>query len=480
MFGGNRVVEQIVDRLLEGNFELPAGVQTGGVSGKLSRFVEELKLTRDDVHEIVRAVLDTVAELSTFDVQLKHYATSIQQNAAELNGITQSFYAAFEELSAGMESLSSAMSGCSQSFESIAETAAAMDESFGASNERIAAMQSGAENVSSKIASMNQDVNQLVEVVKRINEIVQGIDSIADRTNLLALNAAIEAARAGEAGKGFSIVAQEIRQLSDNTKELLASMDNLLAEINKASQQSLTSVEEAVVSINTVLDDLSELTSLFAENRNSASQVSGSIENLLGFAQKLDSNAREMSQAVEASTREVERISGITHNLEDTANSLIHTSESIAEVERKVDRAAKLAGELGTHKLFRLTNQDFIDKVELAINNHKAWLEKFKQIARTRNIEPLQTDHTRCSFGHFYYSVKPKSPEILALWQEIDGMHYQLHQLPLGMFDAIKQGSTDLSHYVREAERLSSKLVTRLTEMVSKAKELDNQGQSVF
>jgi hypothetical protein len=70
------------------------------------------------------------------------------------------------------------------------------------------------------------DFDQLNTVGRSIESILEMIRGIAKQTNLLSLNATIEAARAGDAGRGFAVVAEEIRKLSNDTRQAIESKDS--------------------------------------------------------------------------------------------------------------------------------------------------------------------------------------------------------------------------------------------------------------
>lgn len=85
-------------------------------------------------------------------------------------------------------------------------------------------------------------IEKLSEGMEQMRPMVEDISAIADRTKLLALNAKIEAARAGEAGRGFSVVAEEVRNLSDQTHKLVGEIAD---RITRVAEQALTEAENA-------------------------------------------------------------------------------------------------------------------------------------------------------------------------------------------------------------------------------------------
>lgn len=103
--------------------------------------------------------------------------------------------------------------------------------------------------------------NELERISKQIFEVISIIRSISEQTNLLALNASIESARAGEYGKGFSVVANEIRKLSDLTKKSILDVSKLITETNiqvSNVSASVFVVEEIIQNGSTIMNETNQ------------------------------------------------------------------------------------------------------------------------------------------------------------------------------------------------------------------------------
>lgn len=103
--------------------------------------------------------------------------------------------------------------------------------------------------------------NELERISKQIFEVISIIKSISEQTNLLALNASIESARAGEYGKGFSVVANEIRKLSDLTKKSILDVSKLITETNiqvSNVSASVFEVEEIIRNGSTIMNETNQ------------------------------------------------------------------------------------------------------------------------------------------------------------------------------------------------------------------------------
>nr|WP_302053275.1 methyl-accepting chemotaxis protein [Bacillus sp. FJAT-29790] len=113
-------------------------------------------------------------------------------------------------------------------------------------------------NIQNSVNNISSDVQVLLGISKQMQEIVNIVTGIADQTNLLSLNAAIEAARAGEHGRGFSIVAGEVRKLSEETKKSVTNVATLILNTNSQAErltQSLEMIRDAVKDGNNSMEE---------------------------------------------------------------------------------------------------------------------------------------------------------------------------------------------------------------------------------
>jgi hypothetical protein len=117
--------------------------------------------------------------------------------------------------------------------------------SLGQTNKAIEEIAGGSQKLSNVINGILSAANDTNEKINETDSIITSIQSIASQSNLLALNAAIEAARAGDSGKGFSVVAQEMRKLSQNSSESSKKVMAALVEMKKSIDAIMTQVNEA-------------------------------------------------------------------------------------------------------------------------------------------------------------------------------------------------------------------------------------------
>lgn len=121
---------------------------------------------------------------------------------------------------------------------------------------------------------LNSEILKVQELSNEINVILGYIKDISNQTKMLGLNASIEAARVGDLGKGFSVVAKEIRNLAENSKETSKSIAGLVEKIH-------VSVEKTIQVSNTTLD-ITEQQSAAIEETNA------SVEEVTSFTMELN------------------------------------------------------------------------------------------------------------------------------------------------------------------------------------------------
>ncbi|NLK52652.1 MAG: chemotaxis protein, partial [Syntrophomonadaceae bacterium] len=128
---------------------------------------------------------------------------------------------------------------------------------------------SAANEINVNESNLAQSVQEIENISEQINKILNFIKTVADQTKILGINASIEAARAGEHGRGFGVVANEIRNLSDKSKETADQIGKLTNEINtkitlmtKISESSAQQTQEQAAATQEVSAFVFEITDL--------------------------------------------------------------------------------------------------------------------------------------------------------------------------------------------------------------------------
>ena len=313
---------------------------------------------------------------------------------------------------------------------------------------------------------MQKDMDVLLNIISHMNEVIDGINSISSQTNLLALNASIEAARAGDAGRGFAVVAEEIRHLAEETQKLTANMGVFVERIKDASHKSNKSVTSTIESLDTVTQKIGQVWVINNENQQNVSKINDSISSLASVSEEISSSMIEMEEQSTNIKEQCHNLEGNTQSLRSSSEKLKVATKPVTTIENVLSEATKQLGDMTDDAFFRMEYLEFVNYMDTAIEAHKAWLENLSNMVKNQEIWPIQLNSKKCGFGHFYYSMTPKTPEINKVWMPVAEKHQKLHDYGNHVLKALMDEDYEKAQkYCNEAKDYSKVLLADLEEM---------------
>ena len=379
--------------------------------------------TSSSMMQMERAI-ESVAESSViFESSAQETAASIEEMIANIKQITESL----EQLSASSEEIASSASEANTTVKAIEHHAS---ESVGLSETVLneaskkgapaaqAAME-GIENIRRNVGSLSEVINALGKRSHDIGKILTIIANVSDKTNLLALNASILAAQAGEHGRPFSVVAAEIKGLSEMTAASIKEISELITAVQK---DTLSSVQMAADGIHAVDSGL-----LLVSDVNDA---------LKGIARS-STISTEMSKAIQRSTSEESQvIKQITHAISEMSKQVEHISLAL----QGQDRGNKFVI-AQTEKMKNNSHH-----VKKAIGDQR---DGSKQIAGAIQVVAQQSEQ----IAQATIMQKQKSSEISRSMDKIQSTTDSLSQSSKAMSDAISALNENTMHLLSELDK---------------------------
>ena len=280
-------VNRLCEEMGKGNFDIHSECE--------SSYVGDFKGLLTAIQTMTHNISNTLIEVNDAAEQVNIGASNLAEAAQDLAEGATDQASSVQEMQATMNTLS----------EGLKETVRSMDDAYKQATKCAQDAHLSRQEMGNMVASMNR----ISETSKKIENIIAEIEDIASQTNLLSLNASIEAARAGAAGAGFAVVADQIRNLADQSAksavDTRALVEDTLFEIQEGNKVAYRTSE--------VLDGVVKL-----------------VEGIADTSKMLSENAEQQSLAMEQADAGIERISEVVQSNSAAAQESSATSQELS------------------------------------------------------------------------------------------------------------------------------------------------------
>lgn len=292
---------------------------------------EKVNRNSSDIKNMTDSALSATTQIATAIQEIASDATSqaaavneVVNNISGMSNNTVDMNKAVDEMNSYVNDLTNNSTQMKNSIESMSKGSITMSENVSA--------------ISKKIDNTNKAIEQMTSILDSIEE-------IASKTNLLALNASIEAARAGESGRGFSVVAENIKNLAENTSDELNNIKAIIGDITESFSECSDCIE-LVVNTNNVNNDKTNgvinsfevLATGIDSTKDNLAKVKSLTEQINGYMNEVSvqiNGVEKSAESTAAATQEVtassEELAALMTSVNDNCNSMNKVSDELVE-----------------------------------------------------------------------------------------------------------------------------------------------------
>lgn len=313
--------------------------EIGQLSAAFNLMMEQITKLVEQTNRSAQEVLDTASELSSASKKTAVSASEIAVATEEIAGGASSLATEAERGNELTDNISRQMESVVNANEQMGDSARHVEKSSQTGTQHLNQLMTKTQKTEEMIGALVNKVDSLKESTSSVLKVLDVMQNITKQTNILSLNATIEAARAGTAGRGFMVVANEVRQLAEQSRQSIDMVgditDKIMTEMNETVDQLSAAYPlfkeqmDAVKDTNVIFASVQQQMGAFVE---SLSMVTGSIGELNQSQGTLSEAMSNVSAVAEQSSATSQEVASLSSEQQNISNQLVNLSAKLENV----------------------------------------------------------------------------------------------------------------------------------------------------
>ncbi|ACM20121.1 methyl-accepting chemotaxis sensory transducer, class 40+24H [Geotalea daltonii FRC-32] len=305
------------------------------VTGSVDGLSSSASQTSSSITEMVAGIEETAINMDALADMVEQVSASVTQMTAAIHQVGANVTTLSDSASNTSASATQMDATIKQVEKTTRESVLIAEQVLNDANhgkQSVDAIIEGIKAINSSTMVTADAINNLSANVDNIGTILAVIDEVTGQTNLLALNASIIAAQAGEHGKSFAVVADEIKELADRTKNSTREIADVIRGIQGETERAVKAIKDAT----------SQVTQGEKLSRSSEEALIKIVEGVKQNSQRVDLIARSMDEQATTS----QYVSTAMHQMSEMVSQIATANREQEKGGEIVQKAASSMGDL--------------------------------------------------------------------------------------------------------------------------------------